>query len=261
MKNFYILFTLSLLFSCLDSFPCLSNTQTDVSKIFLKIKDKQNKFFAAPKIIVNLPSYELFFIIADKVESYPVRIGKKSHPTEIGKGYIINKIRKPVFRYTIGDNAGEVITQSRIYDQPNGKLIKVIPMPYEDMRSLEPYINGKRNGQMIHSTTNSETIGYPWSSGCIGLKIDDMLKLYEKVPLHTELEIRYDVLRYNENTLLLYADVYNRKPDILSRMKSIIPQEQYRKLDQEKLKKLSRDYHSGMYLKTVTEIPLRQLQR
>ncbi len=238
-------------------------TSSKVKTLFKNIKNRQKQKLdlnTPPYIIINIPSYEMFLHNRGKNSKYNIRIGKPSKPTDLGNGIIVQKIVNPVFRYTIGEQAGEIITKSRIYDTPNGKLLKIIPMPYEKMRSLEPMINGKRNGQMIHSTTNSETIGFAWSSGCVGLNIDDMLELYPKVNLYTKISVKYEVIKYTPKTIILYQDIYKLKPDLYSEIKQKIPSQIFSKLDPVKIRKLQSDYNNSAYQKTSTVIPLRQLE-
>ncbi|MCK5684876.1 L,D-transpeptidase [bacterium] len=260
MLNKIILIILVFIFINSSVFPF---TPGKIKTLFTKIKkahDKKLILNTPSYIVINIPSYELFLHNQGVISKYNIRIGKQSKPTDIGNGVIVKKISNPVFRYTIGENTGEIITKSRIYDTPNGKLLKVIPMPYERMRSLEPMINGKRNGQMIHSTTNSETIGFAWSSGCIGLTIKDMLELYPKIILYTKIAIKYEVIKYTGKAIILYQDIYNLKPDLFTEIKQKIPPEKFMKLDPIKLKKLQDDYNMVKYVKTATVIPLRQLE-
>ena len=63
---------------------------------------------------------------------------------------------------------------------------------------IETEINGIRNGQMIHPTTNPETLGKAYSNGCIGVSESDAWIIYYHAPLNTALQIRYDLIILDE---------------------------------------------------------------
>ncbi len=74
---------------------------------------------------------------------------------------------------------------------------------------LETELNGFRHGQLIHPTTNPETLGKAYSNGCIGTKEADAWVLYYYAPIDTKIHIRYDLntLDENGNTIIL-NDIY-----------------------------------------------------
>jgi len=75
---------------------------------------------------------------------------------------------------------------------------------------IETEINGLRYGQLIHPTTNQETLSKAYSNGCIGTKEADAWVIYYYTPINTKIEIRYNlnVKDKNGNRLLL-KDIYN----------------------------------------------------
>ena len=160
------------------------------------------------KIVVNLPSYTLALYEGRvrKIE-FPCRIGRPATPTPIGKGEIILKRDRVVFRYLTGPNRGKVIWYS--YLDPEKRTIK---MPYDDMRGLDFTINGRMTGPVIHSTTDHWTVGASASHGCIGMKIEDMLVLYGAIPEGAlpELEITYRTLFYDRGQMTVWHDVYSK---------------------------------------------------
>ena len=58
---------------------------------------------------------------------------------------------------------------------------------------IETEINGIRNGQLIHPTTNPKTLGKAYSNGCIGTKEADAWVIYYYAPIGTKINIRYDL--------------------------------------------------------------------
>ncbi|MEA3329342.1 MAG: L,D-transpeptidase [Nanoarchaeota archaeon] len=162
------------------------------------------------EIKINLPSYSLKLFEDNKLKvEYPCRIGKPSTPTPIGKGKIILKRDQIIFRYLSGNKKGQIIKYS--YLNPEQRTIK---MPYEEMRGMDFEVNGRMTGAVIHSTTDYWTIGTAKSHGCIGVKTEDMLKLYNSVltnPL-PPLEITYQTLFFNpkNSQVTLWCDIYNK---------------------------------------------------
>jgi L,D-transpeptidase ErfK/SrfK len=77
---------------------------------------------------------------------------------------------------------------------------------------IETEINGIRNGQLIHPTTNLNTLGKAYSNGCIGTSEADAWKIYYYAPIGTKIKIRYD-LEINKQSDSLYTlkDIYNYK--------------------------------------------------
>lgn len=166
------------------------------------------------EIYVNIPAFKLRLISNGKViKEYKIRVGRPEKKTITGVGSITRKFKTSYFRYTDGPNKGEIIRYSNIKDRYNGKVIKRIKIPYEKIRGLELEINGIITGQIIHATTNPETLGYACSSGCVGLSIDDMLDLYSKVNVGTKVLIEYNPVEFEDNTFYFYKDIYKQNPN------------------------------------------------
>ena len=70
---------------------------------------------------------------------------------------------------------------------------------------IETEINGVRNGQMIHPTTNPKTLGKAYSNGCIGTTEADAWIIYYYAPIGTPIEIKYDLKNEDGKTLI---DIY-----------------------------------------------------
>ncbi|MFH1316301.1 MAG: L,D-transpeptidase [Candidatus Woesearchaeota archaeon] len=174
------------------------------------------------KIIINIPSYELFLYDGGKrVLEFDCRVGKPRTPTPLGIGKILKKRDSVIFRYLSGARKGQVIRYS--YLDPEKRTIK---MPYDDMRGLDFQINGVMSGPVIHSTTDYWTVGTARSHGCIGMRIDDMLALYKAVkdtPL-PDIETCYRSLSFdpNANNLTVWCDVYKKNTNNAGQLRSIL---------------------------------------
>ncbi len=159
---------------------------------------------ATTHIRINIPSCTLtVFDDNRKLAEYPVRVGSPVNPTPRGKGRIVEKRDRIVFRYLEGEQKGEIIRRSNI--DPTGETID---MPYDRLRGLAVQLD---NGQelVIHSTTEYWTIGFPVSHMCIGLEIDDMLKLFDLVPeTMCDIDITYDTVDLVGDVIRFYPDFY-----------------------------------------------------
>ena len=151
-------------------------------------------------IDVNIPEFKLR-IYQDSLLLYtfPVRVGQHRKRylamgdritdlrTKTGKGKIVRLERNPDFY--------NPVTGKRFYvtkrDDKKTTIMPVIPW-------IETEINGIRNGQMIHPTTNPETLGRAYSNGCIGVTEADAWIIYYHAPLNTPIQIRYDLTILDE---------------------------------------------------------------
>lgn len=167
--------------------------------------------FERTRIEVNIPEYRLR-IFEDTVllHSFPVRVGQHRKRylamgdritdlrTKRGIGTIIKHVKNPAFFNPVD---GE---QFFVTKRDDGKTTLMPQIPW-----LETEIAGVRNGQMIHPTTNPETLEKAYSNGCIGTKEADAWIIYYYAPLGTKVVIKYDLIsKYlrNKNTPLM--DVY-----------------------------------------------------
>jgi len=149
----------------------------------------------ATVIDINIPEFALR-ILEDGKERYkfPVRVGQNRSKhlamanrvvnlrTATGKGYIYRINRNPTF-INPANNHPYTSTQR---DDGRRTLLPRIPW-------IEPIIDGHLYGQLIHPTTNPETLGKAYSNGCIGMAEADMWRLYYHAPLGTKIVIRYDL--------------------------------------------------------------------
>lgn len=109
------------------------------------------------KIIINTSARTLTLYKDGKwYKSYPVAVGKPSTPTPKGTFKVINKAYKP------GGPFGE--------------------------RWLGLNIPG--GGYGIHGTNNPSSIGKAVSNGCVRMFNNDVIELYNLVPVGTVVEIR-----------------------------------------------------------------------
>lgn len=162
---------------------------------------------------INIPEYKLR-IYEDSLElySFSIRVGRNEKKylkmsgriqdlkTKVGVGTIVNHVRNP--RYVNPVNNHEYFVTRRDDD----KITKLPQIPF-----IETEINGVRNGQLIHPTTNPITLGKAYSNGCIGTEESAAWVIYYYAPIHTKIRIRYDLNVGNEEgSSTLLEDIYNK---------------------------------------------------
>ncbi len=146
-------------------------------------------------IDVNIPEFKLrVYEDATLLYTFPVRVGQNRKRylkmgdrmtdlrTKIGKGEIVNYSRNPVF-YNPVDGKRFYLTKR---DDKRTTLMPQVPW-------IETEINGIRNGQLIHPTTNPKSLGKAYSNGCIGTSEADAWVIYYHAPVGTKVNIRYDL--------------------------------------------------------------------
>jgi L,D-transpeptidase ErfK/SrfK len=175
---------------------------------------KINEKIDSTCIDVNIPEFRLRIIEGqDTLISFPVRVGQNRKRylkaikriedlrTKTGVGKIVRVNRYPVWSNPVtGKNYKET---SR--DDSLRTALPQIPW-------LEPSLNGQLWGQLIHPTTNPETLGKAYSNGCVGTSEQDAWRLYFYAPIGTKVVIRYDRLVINstgDTTLLPH--IYDKK--------------------------------------------------
>lgn len=147
-------------------------------------------------IDINIPEYRLRIVEGeDTLFSMVVRVGQNKKRfqealgrvadlrTQPGVGKIVRINREPAFFED--PHTGRRLTSTL---RDDGKRTRMPLIPW-----LEPELNGRRLGQMIHPTTNPETVGMAWSNGCIGCKESDAWRLYYYAPIGTKIVVRYDL--------------------------------------------------------------------
>jgi L,D-transpeptidase ErfK/SrfK len=161
---------------------------------------------------INIPEFNLR-IYEDSLElySFPIRVGRNEKKylkmsgriqnlkTKTGDGTIVNHVRNP--RYVNPVNNHQYFVTRRDDD----KVTKLPQIPF-----IETEIDGVRNGQLIHPTTNPITLGKAYSNGCIGTDESAAWVIYYYAPIHTKIKIRYDlnaIKKTGESTIL--EDIYN----------------------------------------------------
>jgi len=172
--------------------------------------------FRKTRIDINIPEFKLR-IIEDTTElfKFSVRVGRDEKKylemsgrvqdlkTKIGKGAIVSYDRYPKYFNPVNNH------QYFVTKRDDDSITKLPQIPF-----IETEINGSRDGQLIHPTTNPITLGKVYSHGCIGTKEGDAWVIYYYAPLDTKINIRYDLNikdMNGENVVLRDIYGYNKK--------------------------------------------------
>ena len=169
------------------------------------------KMFQKTILDVNVPEFKLR-ILEDTLCLYEfkVRVGKNKSQylkmgdritnlrTKVGSGTIVRHVRNPDYYNPVNGHKYYVTVRD------DEKLTRMPQIPW-----IETEINGVRNGQMIHPTTNPVTLGKPSSNGCIGVSEADAWVIYYYSPIGTKINIRYNLKTEKDTTVL--NDIYSYK--------------------------------------------------
>lgn len=167
--------------------------------------------FKNTTIDVNIPEYKLrIFENSKKLYEFPIRVGRNEKKylkmsgritnlkTITGNGTIVRHIKNPDYYNPVNSQRYYVTRRD------DNKVTKLPQIPF-----IETEINGLRNGQLIHPTTNPITLGKAYSNGCIGTKESDAWVIYYYAPIGTKIIIRYNLNIDDENgNEITLKDIY-----------------------------------------------------
>lgn len=172
-----------------------------------KIEQEINKTI----IDINIPEYKLRIFEDTFVRfEFPVRVGRNEKKflkmagritdlkTKTGIGTIVNYVRDPKYYNPVNNH------QYFVTKRDDEKITALPQIPF-----IETEINGIRNGQLIHPTTNPVTLGKAYSNGCIGTNEADAWVIYYYAPIGTKVIIRYDLKAFGiDGEQITLKDIY-----------------------------------------------------
>lgn len=163
---------------------------------------------------INVPEYKLRICMDSLIlYEFPVRVGRNEKKylkmgdrvtdlkTKIGIGSVVNHVKNPDY---YNPATGHQYFLTRRDDE---KLTKLPQIPF-----IETEINGVRNGQLIHPTTNQNTLNKAYSNGCIGTSEGDAWIIYYYAPINTKVVIRYNLRAISkEGDTVSFKNIYGYK--------------------------------------------------
>lgn len=169
------------------------------------------KSFTKTLLDINIPEYK-FRILEDSVQLYEfvVRVGRNEKKylkfgdritdlrTKTGTGTIVAHVCNPDY-YNPVDGFQYFVTR-----RDDERMTSLPQIPF-----IETEINGIRNGQLIHPTTNPATLNSAYSNGCIGTSEADAWIIYYYAPIGTKINIRYDLkIKDSLSNNIFLKDIY-----------------------------------------------------
>lgn len=175
--------------------------------------DSISKLLKNTVIDVNIPEFTLRIMEYNKiVRECLVRVGRQKRQflktagrevylqTQTGRGEIVRVERDP---YYVNPTNGKRYYATK---RDDGKYTKMPRIPW-----LEPELDGERPGTLIHPTTNPETLGKPYSHGCVGMNENDAWYVYYSAPVGTKVVFRYNLLLVNaQGDTIKLKDIYHQ---------------------------------------------------
>lgn len=172
------------------------------------------KSFTNTYIDINIPEFKLRIYDSTSLKhECLIRVGRNEQKflkmanrlvdlkTKTGNGYVVRFEKYPDYYNPV---TGQKYFVTKRDDQ---KVTQLPQIPF-----IETEINGIRNGQLIHPTTNPNTLGKAYSNGCIGTSEADAWKIYYYAPIGTKIKIRYDLeIDKQGDSLKKLKDIYNYK--------------------------------------------------
>jgi lipoprotein-anchoring transpeptidase ErfK/SrfK len=146
-----------------------------------------------PSIRISVQNQTLELHDGDGVlSSYPVSTSR------FGVGSEIGSFKTPLGRFRIAEKIGEGLPHGTIFKNRLPVGPTEAPQSTDDLilsrilwlEGLEEHNSNTRDRYIyIHGTKHEDKIGSPASYGCIRMKSVDLIELFERVPLGTEVVI------------------------------------------------------------------------
>ena len=136
-------------------------------------------------IVVDVYARKLYWVHGDGTATrYGIAVGREGI-TFRGTGYIGRKAHWPSWTPT----ANMVRTRPDLYAEYAGGLPGGLENPL-GARALYLYRGGRDSMFRIHGTADAASIGHATSAGCIRLFNQDIIDLYNRVPIGTRVKVR-----------------------------------------------------------------------
>jgi lipoprotein-anchoring transpeptidase ErfK/SrfK len=183
-------------------------TRQAVEKALDKLKQHPRRNEDAPLLVVHVPEQKMF--VFQKTPDSRLRL-ESVYPvstSEVGTGNQANSNRTPLGTHQVKERFGDGARKGTIFKarKNTGKTAKIhtdktdvkedlITSRILWLAGLEPGVNqGKgidsyQRYIYIHGTPEEGLIGRPASHGCVRMKNDDVIALYDLVPVGTLVEI------------------------------------------------------------------------
>lgn len=147
-------------------------------------------------VLINLPEMRVYVFLKDKEHplSFPIAIGREGLETPLGTTTIVRKQKDPIWRPT-----------PRMRSEDPKLPAEVGPGPENPMGTHALYLGWA--GYAMHGTNKPYAIGRRASSGCIRMYPEDIIKMFEMIPVGTKITTVNEPLKlaWIDNVLYLQA--------------------------------------------------------
>ena len=190
---------------CLVTISCTLNVaETPKNTMIRDLKDISQEFNKLDNLlVVKVSNQELYHLKKGViVRTYSVST------SVYGTGSKINSFKTPLGKHKISEKIGEGLPEGAILKarQWNGAIANIIKEPIdtdfdvvtsrilwltglEEGKNLGPGVDSKSRYIYIHGTAEEGLIGKPASDGCVRMYNADVISLFEKVSVDTEVWI------------------------------------------------------------------------
>jgi L,D-transpeptidase ErfK/SrfK len=137
-------------------------------------------------IVINVAEMRLYYFPPrardgeEIVYTYPIGIGRENWKTPSGVTTIVRKVKDPVWR-----PPADILREHREEGDP--LPVEIRPGPDDPMGNRALYLGWREYA--IHGTNKPAGVGMRVSHGCIHLYPEDILQLYDMVPLGTPVRV------------------------------------------------------------------------
>jgi hypothetical protein len=166
-------------------------------------------------VVIDVPGRTLtLWQNGQAVRHYPVAVGHPDSPTPLGSFRVRRKVRHPGWEHPY---------------QPH-PLARTVPAGAGNPLGTRWLgFHQDRGGEYgIHGTNAPQSIGRFSSHGCVRLRAQDAEVLFEQVPLHTPVYVRYEPIRViwqgNDPYLVVYSDIYHRQEVTPEQIRQVVIQ-------------------------------------
>jgi L,D-transpeptidase ErfK/SrfK len=151
-------------------------------------------------VIINLPEMRVYVFLKDKEHpmTFPIAIGREGLETPLGTTTIVRKQKDPIWRPT-----------PRMRAEDPKLPAQVGPGPENPMGTHALYLGWA--GYAMHGTNKPYAIGRRASSGCIRMYPEDIIKMFDMIPVGTKITTVDEPIKLAWIDNVLYLEAH---PDI-----------------------------------------------
>lgn len=173
-------------------------------------------------IRINIPAFTLTLFLGETpIRTYPIAVGKPASPSRIGTCEIVEKAKYPTW-----------------YPPDGGPPVP----PGPDNPISSRWLGLSWPGYGIHGTNNPSSIGKAVTLGCIRMYDEDVMELFDIVPVGTKVELVYETLEVSSNgsdfaslRLTVHRDLYGMGTNAVERALEVLERQLSEDLAEEAL--------------------------